>query len=79
MSAITVRLPESLHKKVREIAKEDGISINQFISSAIGEKLASVLTVSYLEERAKKGDKDRFMSVLANVPNREPEKQDKLR
>ena len=78
MSSITVRIPDSLHRKVKEIAKEDGISINQFISSAVGEKLASVLTQSYLEERASRGNKAAFDKVLSKVPNRKPETHDQL-
>lgn len=38
MSTLSVRLPESLHKKIKEIAKEEKVSINQFISSAAAEK-----------------------------------------
>ena len=78
MSSITVRLPESIHRKVKEIAKEDGISINQFISSAVGEKLASVLTQTYLEERASRGSIKAFDKVLSKVPNRAPEPHDNL-
>jgi len=78
MSSITVRLPDSVHRKIKEVAKEDGISINQFISSAAGEKLASVLTASYLEKRATKGNKAKYRKVLANVSKRAPLEYDKL-
>ncbi len=78
MSSITVRLPDSVHRKVKEVAKVDGVSINQFISSAVGEKLASVLTASYLEERVKRGDREKFNKVLAKVPEREPLQEDRL-
>lgn len=54
MSSITIRLPDSLHRKIREVAKKDGVSINQFISSAAGEKLSAILTVDYLKARAVK-------------------------
>lgn len=78
MSSITVRLPDSIHKKAREVAKADGVSLNQFISAAVGEKLSSVLTVDYLKERAKKGDPSGFDQVLAIVPDREPLDEDRL-
>ena len=57
MSALTVRLPNSLHAKVRELAARDDISVNQFIASAVGEKLASVLTVDYLRQEAAQGSR----------------------
>ncbi len=46
MSAVTVRLPDSLHRKIREIAKKDGVSINQFISSAAGENYQQYLQLT---------------------------------
>lgn len=78
MSSITVRLPDSIHRKVKEVAKVDGVSINQFISSAVGEKLASVLTASYLEERAERGSREKFERVLKKVTDREPLDEDRL-
>ena len=39
MGILSVRLPDSLHKGVRELAEREGISINQFIATAVAEKL----------------------------------------
>ena len=44
MSALTLRLPASLHQKVREVAEQEGISVNSLISSAVAEKLSALLT-----------------------------------
>ncbi|MFN8448210.1 MAG: YlcI/YnfO family protein [Anaerolineae bacterium] len=41
MSAINLRLPESLHEAIRELAKEDNVSINQFITLALSEKVSA--------------------------------------
>jgi len=38
MSMMSLRLPESLHRKVRELAAKESISINQFIATAVAEK-----------------------------------------
>lgn len=72
MTALTIRLPNSLHAKIRELAARDDISVNQFIASAAGEKLASILTVDYLREEASKGrreDFDRFLRAVPDVPD----------
>jgi len=37
-STLTLRLPKSLHKRIRDLAKEDGTSINQFLVTAAAEK-----------------------------------------
>ena len=38
MSALTVRLPNSVNQKVLELAERDEISVNQFIATAVAEK-----------------------------------------
>lgn len=78
MSTISLRVPESLHKKVREIAKRDNVSINQFINSALAEKIAALLTQEYLEERAKRGSREKFERVLSKVPDVPPDERDRL-
>lgn len=72
MTALTIRLPNSLHAKIRELAARDGVSVNQFIASAAGEKLASVLTVDYLRQEAglgRRSDFDRVMNAVPDVPD----------
>ncbi len=78
MSTISLRVPESLHKKVREIAKRDNVSINQFINSALAEKIAALLTQEYLDERAKRGSREKFERVLSKVPDVPPDERDRL-
>ena len=74
MSTISLRLPESLHKRVKEIAKREGVSINQLINSALTEKISVLLTEEYLEERAKKGNRGIFEKALAKVQDIEPDR-----
>lgn len=78
MSTLSLRLPESLHKRVRDFAQQEGISINQFISAAVAEKMAALSTVNYLEERAKRGSREEFLAVLAKVPDVPAEPGDEL-
>ena len=60
MSALSIRLPESLHKNARLFAATEGISVNQLISSALAEKLAALATEEYLEQRAKRASRAKF-------------------
>jgi hypothetical protein len=78
MSTLSLRLPESLHKQVRELASREGISINQFIATAVAEKMSALLTEEYLEGRAKRGDRARFERALAKVKNRTPDTHDQI-
>lgn len=78
MSTLTVRLPKSLHQKLKELSKAEGISINQFLATAAAEKMAALLTKDYLELEATKGNREDFESVLQAVPTVEPEAFDRL-
>jgi len=78
MGAISLRLPESIHGKVRELAQHDGISINQFITTALAEKMSALMTEEYLEQRGQKGSRSQFEKALSNVADVEPEEYDRL-
>lgn len=78
MSVMSLRIPKSLHNQVRELAKEEGVSINQFVALALAEKVATLQTVDYLEERAKRGSREKLLAVLDKAPDIEPEAYDKL-
>lgn len=76
MATLSLRLPDSYHSLIKEIAKKDNISINQFINSAVAEKISALETQNYLEERAIKGSKEKFLQVLSKVPSVETENDD---
>ena len=71
MSALTIRLPNSVHQKIKELAERDDISVNQFIASAAAEKMASVLTLDFLRAEAAKGNRgdfDHYMNLVPDAP-----------
>lgn len=78
MSALSLRLPKSLHEQLRELTKEEGISVNQFVMLAVAEKVAAISTIEYLEKRAKRGNREKFLEILSKVPDVEPEELDRL-
>ena len=72
MSALSLRLPESLHRQVRELAEREDVSINQFIAIAVAEKMSALLTVEYLEARARRGSRTHLRAILRRVPDLPP-------
>jgi len=78
MSALSLRLPNSLHERARELARREGVSINQLVSAALAEKMSALLTEEYLEARARRGSRTRFLAALARVPAVEPDPEDAL-
>lgn len=77
MSTISVRLPDSLHQMAKTIAADDHISMNQFIASAVAEKVAALATETYLKQRAERASIDKFRAALAMVQDHDPESSDK--
>ena len=78
MSTISIRLPESIHARIKILAKREKVSINQLITTALAEKLAAIDTEEYLKGKAKLGDRSKFERALSKVADVEPEEIDKL-
>ena len=71
-----LRLPD-YYKPEIESLKGD-ISMNQFIVTAVAEKIAALKTEDYLKQRALQGDRSHALSMLDQVADIAPDKQDKL-
>lgn len=78
MSTLSLRLPDSIHRHIKEIAQQEGVSINQFISTAVSEKVSSILTEEYLKERAQQAKPEALKEILDQVPDRDPLLGDEL-
>jgi hypothetical protein len=70
-------IPDSLMKRIRELAEREGVTVEQFISSAAAEKAAAWMTVDYLRARAARGERGSFEHALNRVPDTEPDEVDR--
>ncbi len=78
MSTLSVRLPNSIHQQAKRLARDEGISVNQLISSALAEKLSALDAERYLSERAERGRHVDIDAILAKIPVVEPEPRDRI-
>lgn len=78
MSAITIRVPESIYGHLKKVARDDGMSINQFFVTAAAEKLAALDTEGFLRSEAAKGSAAHGLAVLSRAPDVAPEPDDRL-
>jgi predicted transcriptional regulator len=78
MTTLSLRLPESLHRKLAELAETEGVSLNQLISSAAAEKVAALMTEEYLARRAQRASRGKFDAALRRVPKAPPLPGDEL-
>lgn len=78
MSTLSLRLPDSIHDQVRQLASAEGVSINQFLALAAAEKVSALLTADYLRERGARGTRTAFDAVLDRVPSVAPDPGDRV-
>ena len=72
-AVIQLRLPHSIKAAVVRLAKQDGVSMNQMIATAVAEKVAVLEAATFFEDRAKRGDYaavDRIMNRTGGEPPR---------
>ena len=79
MGTMSLRLPGSLHRQAKELARQEGISINQLVATALAEKISALAAGEYLENRAARGIRRKFERALRKVKDVEPEEHDRLR
>ena len=79
MGELSIRLPESLHKCAHELARKEGISINQLVTVALAEKLAALSAEDYLASRAKRASRSKFKKAMAKIPRVAPSQYDRLK
>lgn len=78
MSSMNIELPDSLLRQAREMAEKEGVPLEQFIASALAEKMAAWKTVEYLKERAARGDRAKFQAAMNRVADVEAEEFDRI-
>ena len=77
-SNYALRLPVSLKAGAEQVAREDGTTLNQFIVSAVAEKLSAMKTADYFTQRAQRGDMNAALAFLSRQGGQVPDDQDAL-
>jgi hypothetical protein len=73
-----LRLPASLKREVEKVARDDGTSLNQFIVTAVAEKLSALRTADFFEERRKRADIEAALDVMSRERGEAPKEGDEL-
>jgi hypothetical protein len=77
-SNYALRLPSSLKAGAEVVARQDGTTLNQFIVSAVAEKLAALKTSEFFIERANSGNLNSALALLSRVGGPTPVDEDQL-
>lgn len=65
VASYALRLPASIKAEAERIAKEDGTSLNQFVATAVAEKISALRTASYFEPFKARADLQAFDRIMA--------------
>lgn len=76
-STYPLRLPSSLKAAVREASRKDGTSINQFVTTAVAEKLSAMRTADFFAERGAEADIEAARRILRRDGGRPPVPEDR--
>ena len=77
-STYPLRLPRSIKAAVEKLAKEEGVSLNQFVATAVAEKLAAMSTAAFFSKRRERADFEAFRSILTRKGGQPPKAGDEL-
>lgn len=73
-----LRLPPSVMRLAKETAEREGVSLNQFIASAVAEKLSALRAVDFFRERARGADRAAFEALLDRTGRFPPREGDEI-
>jgi hypothetical protein len=74
-----LRLPESIRRAAEDRAREDGVSLNQFVAAAVAEKVSALNTATYFRCRGPAGaDRAMFDRILARLGSPPPRQGDEM-
>jgi post-segregation antitoxin (ccd killing protein) len=73
-----LRLPRSVKAEVEKRAKADGISVNQFVATAVSEKLAAMDTAAFFAERRERADMKAFDRLMERKGGEAPTPEDTI-
>jgi hypothetical protein len=78
LSTYPLRLPRSVKAEVERIAKKDGVSVNQFVATAVAEKLAVMNTAAFFAERRNRADFAAFDKIMRRKGGEKPREGDEV-
>ena len=68
-----LRLPRSVKDAVTQLARHEGVSVNQFIATAVAEKLMAMNTAEFFAERRERADLEACRTILCRPGGQPPQ------
>jgi predicted DNA-binding protein len=77
-STLSLRLPRSLKQAVERLSREDGTSINQFVATAVAEKISALETARFFADRKRRMDFKAFDRIMKRRGGKPPRPGDEM-
>src|SRR5438552_3012953 len=78
MTTLTAQIPDSLARKVNELAERESVAVDQLVAIALASQIAGWEARNSVEERARRGNPDSLREALDRVPARPPLEGDEM-
>jgi len=75
-STFPLRLPQSLKQAVERVSEEDGTSVNQFVATAVAEKISALETARFFADRRARADFKAFDKIMRRRTGEPPRSGD---
>ena len=77
-STYPLRLPVSIKAEAEKLAQAEGTSLNQFVATAVAEKVSALRTASYFAERKGRVDRAAFDRLMTRSGGEAPRPGDEI-
>lgn len=75
---MNITVPDSVRSRVEEFAREDGVSVDDFVAAVLSQRVAVANADSYVRNRASRGDAEKLIGLLEKAPDAEPVESDRI-
>lgn len=78
MSNFPLRLPKDLMADAKSLAKDQGVSVNQFMATVLAERVGEMKATRHFIQRSQIGDPAAALAIMLRAPDRPPMPGDEL-
>ena len=78
MKTVEAQIPEPVLRQAQELADRENLPLEQIITLAVAQSVGVWSNESYVAMRAKRGNREKFLDALKEVPDVEPADYDRL-
>jgi hypothetical protein len=78
VSTYPLRLPVSIKAEAERLAAQDGSSLNQFVATAVAEKIAALRTADFFTGRKGRSNREAFRRLMTRKGGEPPQSGDEM-